>query len=196
MAGSLQDQLLGKGLIKKQKAKNIQTEKKRAVKQSRANNTELKDEAAELAKQAQEEQRRKSQELNKQRKDEAGQKEILAQIRQIITINSIEKSPKGTSEDDLSSYNFTHNKKIKTLYISAMNHDLVSRGVIAIATLEEGGEYHLIPAEAAKKINERKSDAIVLLNDFVSKDKDAKDSANQEDDDPYAGFEVPDDLMW
>jgi len=198
MAGSLQDQLLGAGLIKKQKAKNIQTAKKKAVKQSRANNTELKDEAAELAKKAQDEQRRKSQELNKQRKEEAEQKSVIAQIRQIITLNSIEKSPKGTSEDDLSSYNFTHHNKIKTLYVSVKNHELISRGVIAIATLEgsDGDEYHLIPAEAAKKINERNSEAVILLNDFVSKDKGTESESNQVEDDPYAGFEVPDDLMW
>lgn len=193
MAGSLQDQLLGKGLINKQKAKNIQTAKKKAVKQSRANNTELVDEAAELAKKAQAEQRQKSQDLNTQRKQEAEQKAILAQIRQIIELNSIHKAPKKMSEDELLTYNVTDDSKIKTLHVSPQNHDLISRGRIAIAKLFEGEHeaYYLIPAEAANKINERNSDAIVLLNDSRAQDSD---DANT--DDPYAEFQIPDDLMW
>jgi len=198
MAGSLQDQFLAAGLVKKQKAKNIQTAKKKAAKQSRANNTELVDEVGELAKQAQEEQRIKSQTLNKQHKAEAEKKAILAQIRQIITLNTIKKAPKEMADAELSTYNFTHNNKIKTLYVSPQNHDLVSRGIVAIASLEEAGSdvYHLIPAEAANKIKERNSEAIVLLNDFSSKEKSTNTDDLEKEDDPYADFEVPDDLMW
>ncbi len=137
MAGSLQDQLLGAGLIKKQKAKNIQTAKKKAVKQSRANKTELVDEAAELARKAQQEQRHKSQKLNEQLKREAEKKAILAQIRQIIEINQIANAPDKMSDDALTSYNFTDDTKIKTLHVSPQNHDLISRGIIAIAKLKE-----------------------------------------------------------
>lgn len=196
MAGSLQDQLLGAGLIKKQKAKNIQTAKKKAVKQSRANNTVLVDEAAELAKKAQEEQRRKSQQLNEQRKLEAEQKAIQAQIRQIIELNSIIKIKENAPEDSGVAYNFTDENKIKTLHVSTENRDLITSGRVAIAKLSEGtsagsGEtYHLIPAEAANKINERDSGSIVLLNDVSVQDN--KENSN----DPYADFQVPDDLMW
>ena len=192
MAGSLQDQFLAAGLIKKQKANNIKTEKKKAVKQSRANKTELVDEAAELAKKAQEEQRQKSQALNKEKKLAAEQKAIQAQIRQIIELNSIKKSPKDMPEDDLSAYNFTSDKKIKTLHVSLQNHDLISRGRIAIARLLNGSNesFYLIPAEAASKISERDNNVIVLLNDVSNDNKD------NNADDPYAEFEVPDDLMW
>ena len=192
MAGSLQDQFLAAGLIKKQKANNIKTAKKKAVKQSRANNTELVDEAAELAQKAQNEQRQKSQALNKEKKAESEQKAIQAQIRQIVELNSIEKAPKKMAEDDLSAYNFTSDKKIKTMHVSPQNHDLISRGKIAIALLMNGANevFHLIPREAASKISERDENVIVLLNDVSNQNQD--DDA----DDPYAGFEVPDDLMW
>ena len=196
MAGSLQDQLLGAGLIKKQKAKNIQTEKKKAAKQSRANNIELVDEAAELAKKAEEAQRLKSQQLNEQRKRDAEQTAVLAQIRQIITLNSIKKAPQKMPEDDLMAYNFSDENKIKTLHVSAQNHDLISRGKLAIARLSKGKQvdFHLIPAEAAKKISERNADAIVLLNDDSA--SPGSQSTGQKDEDPYADYEVPDDLMW
>ena len=193
MAGSLQDQLLGHGLIKKQKAKNIQTAKKKAVKQSRANKTELVDEAAELAKKAQEEQRRKSQALNAKRKKEAQEKAVLAQIRQIIALNSIEKAPQKMAEEELQAYNFTDNGKVRTLYTSPQNHELISNGSIAIAKQlnEQQESYTLIPANAANKIKERNENAIVLLNDPSTQDNNQTDK-----DDPYAGFKVPDDLMW
>ncbi len=195
MAGSLQDQFLAAGLIKKQKANNIKTAKKKAVKKSRANNTELVDEAAELAKKAQDEQRKKSQTLNKEKKLEAEQKSIHAQIRQIVELNSIKRHPKEMSEDDLSSYNFTSDKKIKTLHVSPQNHDLISRGRIAIAQLANSDKganesFYLIPAEAASKISERDSSIIVLLNDVVKQDEVGGEE------DPYAEFQVPDDLMW
>ncbi len=192
MAGSLQDQFLAAGLIKKQKANNIKTAKKKAVKKSRANNTELTDEAGDLATKAQEEQRSKSQALNKEKKLEAEQKSIQAQIRQIVELNSIEKAPNKMAEDDLSAYNFTRDKKIKTLHVSPQNHDLMSRGKIAIALIMNGENevFHLIPADAASKISERDESVIVLLND-------ASDQSQDDDaDDPYAEFEVPDDLMW
>jgi uncharacterized protein YaiL (DUF2058 family) len=205
MAGSLQDQFLAAGLIKKQKANNIKTAKKKAVKQSRANKTELVGEAAELANKAQEAQRKKSQDLNQKRKLESEKKSVQAQIRQIITLNSIDKAPKDLHEDELAKYNFTHNSKIKTLLVSSENHDLITRGVVAIVSLDASDnnkeiEYYLIPATAAQKINQRDSRIVVLLNDFLTKDGSNKvsdkGSNNTQEDDPYAGFEVPDDLMW
>lgn len=208
MAGSLQDQFLAAGLVKKQKAKNIQTAKKKAAKQSRANKTELVGEAAELANKAQQAQRKKSQDLNQQRKLESEKKSVQAQIRQIITLNSIEKAPKDLHEDELAKYNFTHMSKIKTLVVSSENHDLITRGVVAIVSLESSDNsdnkkeinYYLIPATAAQKINQRDSSIVVLLNDFLTKGgsnkASDKGSNNAQEDDPYAGFEVPDDLMW
>jgi len=182
---SLQDQLLGAGLINKQKAKKIQSAKKKAVNISRKTNVELKNKAADLAKKAEEEKRLRSQALNAKNKQEAEQKAIVAQIRQIIELNSIEKS-NGKEEQ---AYNFTDDSKIKTLYVSPKNHDWISLGRIAIAKLDQN--YHLIPKDAANKINERDDSFIVLLNDSTNTSADEVEA-----DDPYADFQIPDDLMW
>ena len=199
--GSLQDQLLGAGLIKKQDANNIKTAKKKQVKKSKETNTELKNEAAEAAEKARLEEQKKSQALNKQRKQEAEEKAAQAQIRQMIEINDIAKLDKKAPVDSELVYNFTDGSKIKTMLVSAENHKLITKGVIAIAKLEntdgdsqEEFSYHLIPAVAARKIIERDSSSIALLNDF----SESTDSSSSADDveDPYAGFEVPDDLMW
>ena len=50
-----------------------------------------------------------------------------------------------------------------------------------------GGGYEIIPREAALKIQERDASRIVLLNTHVE-EPDA--------DDPYAAYQIPDDLMW
>lgn len=184
MAGSLQDQLLGAGLIKAQDAKAIKTNKKKAEAKNRKNKVELDNEASELAEKAREEQRLKSQALNEQQKQEKLQKEIAAQIKQIITKSSIFKG-KG---DDLIAYNFTDFNKVKSLYVTTKNHDLIARGRVAIARLTN--EYYLIPAEAATKILERDEGSIVLLNDPKAQDDDMLE------DDPYADYQIPDDLMW
>ena len=179
MAGSLQDQLLGAGLIKAQKAKEIKTSKRKAKKKG-----EDTDEAAQLAKDAQDEQRRRSQALNAQRKQEAELKAIAAQVRQIIQMNSIERK----LNDDALVYNFTDDGKVKSLHMPGKLHDLVSRGRLAIARLDD--DYALIPSEAAQKIQERDAQAIVLLNDNSQPDP------AEDEDDPYADYKIPDDLMW
>jgi uncharacterized protein YaiL (DUF2058 family) len=78
------------------------------------------------------------------------------------------------------------------MHVSPQNHDLITRGKIAIARLLNGSNevFHLIPAEAASKISERDEKVIILLNDAPNQGEDVGV------DDPYAEFEVPDDLMW
>ncbi|CAA6827626.1 MAG: DUF2058 domain-containing protein [uncultured Thiotrichaceae bacterium] len=186
MAGSLQDQLLKAGLSDKKKAKKINSQKQKAQKQSRKDKTELRNEAAELAEKAMQAEKEKSQVLNEQRKQEAEQKAIAAQVRQIVEMNKIFAFGKG-KEDSAIAYNFSHAGKVKSLLVSSVNHDLISRGKIAIAVYGEG--YALIPAIAASKINERNAEAIVLLNDSQASDQ-------VDEDDPYADYQVPDDLMW
>ncbi|EKZ6239024.1 DUF2058 family protein, partial [Klebsiella pneumoniae] len=49
-------------------------------------------------------------------------------------------------------------------------------------------EYAIIPAVVAEKIAQRDASSIVL-HSALSQDE-------QDEDDPYADFKVPDDLMW
>lgn len=186
MAGSLQDQLLKAGLSDKKKAKKINAQKLKAQKESRKNKTELKNEAAELAEKALQAEREKSQALNAQHKLDAERKAIAAQVRQIVDMNKLFAFPKG-GEDSAIAYNFTHTNKVKSLLVSPVNHDHISRGKIAIVVY--GEEYALIPAIVAHKIQERDAEAIVLLNDAQADDQ-------VDEDDPYADYQVPDDLMW
>ena len=64
--------------------------------------------------------------------------------------------------------------------------DKLSRGKLGIVRLS--GKFELIPVEVAQKVMERAPHWPVVI---------AKVEADQPtEDDPYAAFKVPDDLMW
>ena len=83
-------------------------------------------------------------------------------------------------------YQFTDGKKIKKIYATAQLQTELVRGRLAIARLDDG--YELLPASAARKIMQRDEAAVILLNE--------SEPAAPGEEDPYAGYEIPDDLMW
>ena len=50
-----------------------------------------------------------------------------------------------------------------------------------------GGSFELLPAEAAEKVAAR--DAAIVIRPQQSEEK-------PDEDDPYADYQIPDDLMW
>jgi hypothetical protein len=85
-------------------------------------------------------------------------------------------------------YQFTDGTKIKKLYITQQLQNDLIKGRLAIAKLEGG--YELLPSQAAEKIMQRDAQVIVLLNRNESVEVD------EDEDDPYADYQIPDDLMW
>ncbi|MBY5994128.1 DUF2058 domain-containing protein [Ferrimonas balearica] len=173
---SLQDQLLKAGLVSKHDAKKANKAKHRALKSGKKVVNEAKADAA----QKRAEQAERDRQLNAERKAEAEQKALQAQIRQLITVNS---QPRAGGEV---AYNFSDNGKItKILVTPALQQGLVN-GQLAIARLDD--QYHLVAAAVAEKVAQRDDKAIVMLND--------KPENQPDEDDPYAEFQIPDDLMW
>jgi uncharacterized protein YaiL (DUF2058 family) len=83
-------------------------------------------------------------------------------------------------------FQFVDGKKIKKIHVTPKIQTELSRGRIAIARLE--GRYELLPAAAARKIMQRDETAILLLN--------TSEPVAAGEDDPYAAYQIPDDLMW
>jgi uncharacterized protein YaiL (DUF2058 family) len=88
--------------------------------------------------------------------------------------------------DDSIAYHFTDNNKVKTLYVSKDMWEQIVKGKLAIVKL--GKQYEIVPAEAALKIKARDEHGVIVCNESISS------KVNQ--DDPYADYQVPDDLMW
>ncbi len=177
MSKSLAEQLLKAGLGDAKKLKNIKKEQHKERVQA-GKNGQVINQAAVLAEQARQAQIARDRELNQQKKAEADRKSLIAQVKQLIEMNII------TDKGELG-FNFTDSNKIKKIYVSEKVHQQLVKGLIAIAKL--GEQYHLVPIQIAEKIQLRQPEAIVLLNQQDTK---------APEDDPYADFKIPDDLMW
>lgn len=177
MGNALQDQLLKAGLIDKSKAHQS---KKKQQRQQRAGDTSAADEVRRKAELARTEKAARDRQLNQQRQVEAQQKAIAAQIRQLIEMNQL------TDSTGEVVYNFTDGATIKRLHVSETIHKRLSCGQLAI--VRHDGGYGLVPLAVAAKIAERDQGVVVDLGEPTSEVVDG--------DDPYAEFQVPDDLMW
>lgn len=177
---SLQEQLLKAGLADEKKLKALQKEKKKQRRQQPKGTVQV-NEARERAQQAREEKAERDRQLNQQRHAEAQRKAIGAQIRQLVETNRLDRS---RCEVD---YQFVHDRKIKKILVDDLMTDQLARGRLAIVCLNE--QYDVIPEQVARKIMERDAEAVVVLHE-------RSEQPDQDEDDPYAGYEIPDDLMW
>lgn len=180
---SLQEQLLKAGMVDAKKAKKLKKEKrKQHNKAQHAGEKTEADKVKEAAVQALQEKTDKDKAQARERNELEQQKQIGHQIKQLILSNRVDK---GSGDN---SYQFSDNKKIKKIFVTLTLHKRLASGVLAIAELD--GSYELIPARIAEKIAERDPTRIKVLN-AASQSK-----TEVEEDDPYADYEIPDDLMW
>ncbi len=176
---SLQDQLLKAGLVDDKKTKQINKEKRKQAKQKKGKGQPQVDESKEQAKRTLAEKAEHNRQLNLERNKEADKKAIQAQIKQLIVTNKISR------EEGEIAYQFTDGKQIKKIYVTGLLQEQLVKGLIAIAKL--GQSYELVPAKVAEKIQQRDEGSIVVQNTKA-------EEVNE--DDPYADYKIPDDLMW
>ena len=176
---SLQEQLLKAGLVDKNKVKSVNQEKSKQKKVERRTGTQAVDEARLAAAETQRKHAERARELNAQRDAAATQKAIVAQIVQMVQKN---RQSKGAGDI---AYNFTHNGKIERIHVSAAVQAHLVAGRLVIVC--QGGGTELVPRIIADKIAERDASLVVRVN---------KPSTEVDADDPYAAFQIPDDLMW
>ncbi|EPG2187465.1 DUF2058 domain-containing protein [Enterobacter cloacae] len=175
---TLQEQMLKAGLVSSKKMAKVQ----RTAKKSRVQAREAR-EAVEENKKAQLE---RDKQLSEQQKQAVLAKEFKAQVKQLIEMNRITVA-KGNI-----TFNFTDGNLIKKIEVDKATQTQLINGRLAIARLVINAngdyEYAIIPAVVADKIAQRDADSIVL-NSALSQEE-------QDEDDPYADFKIPDDLMW
>jgi len=176
---SLQDQFLKTGLVDKNKAKLANQDKSKQKKVERRTGTQGVDEARLAALETQRKNAERVRDLNAQRDAAASQKAVLAQIVQLVN-----KNRQGKGAGDIA-YNFTHDQKIERIYVSAVVQGHLMAGRLVIVC--QGGATELVPRIIADKIAERDAALVVRVN---------KTSTEVDADDPYAAFQIPDDLMW
>lgn len=176
---SLQDQLLKSGLIDGKKAKQANKEKRKQQRAARSGGAPVEDSAKRAAAQARAEKVERDRALNAEREAAAQQNAIAAQIRQMVAQN---KQPRGNGDI---AHNFVFEKKIKKLYVTRTVHEHLAAGKLMIVLSE--GQFELVPRVIAEKIAERDPSAVI---------QPPADSGPVDEDDPYADYQIPDDLMW
>lgn len=174
MAVSLKDQLLKAGLADAKRARQADHARRQAAKGRSEGES-----AAELAQRARAEQAEKDREANRQLQLAQEQKAVVAQIRQLIERHRIVRS------GDIG-WQFTDGRKVKKLLVSADQQYQLTHGHVAI--VRNGDGYELVPTVVAEKIRQRDAEVIVLLN--------SRRQDEPAEDDPYADYPIPDDLMW
>jgi uncharacterized protein YaiL (DUF2058 family) len=179
MANSFGDQFLKAGLVNKTQLSKAQKSKKKQEKLRNKQKIEVVDEAALAARQAAEEKAARDRELNRRQKEQAERRAIQAQVRQLVELNRVPR------DDGELGYNFQDGKVVRKIFVTGAMHDKLARGLLAIARLDD--DYAVIPSAVAEKI---------MLRDVSCIVSNATTQLESGEDDPYADYKVPDDLMW
>jgi uncharacterized protein YaiL (DUF2058 family) len=179
VANSFGDQFLKAGLVNKARLNEAKKSKSRQEKLKHKQKIEVVDEAAEAARKAAAEKAARDRELNRQKKEELERKAVQAQIRQLIALNRVPR------EDGEVGYNFQDGAAIRKIFVTEAIRDRLARGWFAIARFDDG--YEVIPAAVAQKITQR--DPTCIVSQAASRQEHGED-------DPYADYQIPDDLMW
>ncbi|MBW6086054.1 DUF2058 domain-containing protein [Escherichia coli] len=176
---TLQEQLLKAGLVTSKKRRRWRERRKKSRVQAREARAAV-------------EENKKGHSLSvinslaNSKKQAALAKEYKAQVKQLIEMNRI-----TIANGDIG-FNFTDGNLIKKIFVDKLTQAQLINGRLAIARLlvdnNSEGEYAIIPASVADKIAQRDASSIVLHS--------ALSAEEQDEDDPYADFKVPDDLMW
>jgi uncharacterized protein len=182
---SLQEQLLKAGLTTKQKARQANSAQRKTNKQKRSgvdHGVSLQEQVQQDVAKSKAEKIAKDAALNADKKQQLEKKEQHLRIKQILEHRQLG-DIKGESE-----YNYSFNNKIKKLLVDAVTHKALVNGRLALCGWDEIS--YVVTAETAAKLAELDASVILVQNEKVIGDSDI------DDDDPYADYQIPDDLMW
>lgn len=176
---ALQAQLLKAGLIDQKKAKKLNKQTQHQQRLGQDDDATLK---AELA-QAQQQKIAKDQALNQEKQRILDEKALKANIEQMIQQHKIQ------DVDDEISYQFMDEQKIKKVYVSQQVYNALVNGSLLIARTQTQ-DYAYLPKALAERIEQKMSGFIINFN------QQQDNTQSTDEDDPYADYVIPDDLMW
>jgi uncharacterized protein YaiL (DUF2058 family) len=185
---SLQDQLLKAGLTTKQKARQANSDQRKTNKQKRsgvAHGASLQEQVQQDLAKAKAEKQAKDNALNESKQQQRAEKEQALRIKQILSHHQIN-NVFGESE-----YNYTFGNKIKKLSVNAVTHKALVNGRLALCGQYEGDDEitYIVTSETAEKVATLDASLILVQNDKAENDV-------VDEDDPYADYQIPDDMMW
>lgn len=180
MSKSLQDQLLKAGLVDNKQIQNVRKEQRKKNKSSgKKTNTPI-DENKIRAQQGARDKAERDRQLNLQRKEDSERKAKVAQALDLINKNKLDR----TNADH--TYQFIHNNKVRSILVTDSMRKQLSADRLAI--VKARGEYELVSIEISEKIKARDASIVISIA--------GTSTSSPIDGDPYADYQVPDDLIW
>jgi uncharacterized protein len=181
MGKSFKDQLLALGLVNDKQVKEVKKEQHRKKKQQVGRAAAVVDENLLLAREKAEKKRARDRELNLAREEKLRQRADQARIRQLVDEHRLTLPAEGQA------YRFPVQGKIHRIFVSGEIIQGLGEGRLGIIAVDQ--QFALVPREIAEKIREIDQQSCVSLNSPAEKKR-------ADPDDPYAAYQVPDDLMW
>lgn len=175
---ALQAQLLKAGLVDNKKAKKLTKQVQHEQRLGQNDDAALK---ADIDR-AKQEKIAKDQALNSEKQRILEEKALKASIIQMIKQHKVLQT-----EGDIA-YQFIDDNKIKKVYLSQQVYNALVSGSLVIAKDQES--YAYLPKALAEKID-HKMTGFILVNNNTEKNDQVTD-----EEDPYAAYVIPDDLMW
>jgi uncharacterized protein len=173
---ALQAQLLKAGLVDNKKAKKLSKQAVHEKRTGESNEAEIKA----SIEQAKQEKLAKEQAIEQQKKALIQEKELKAAIVQMINQHKIR-----DTDGDVP-YQFI-DEKIKKVYLNQQIYNALVAGSLVIA--KDQDSYAFLPKALADRIN-AKMEGFILVNNSESNEQ------TTDEEDPYAAYVIPDDLMW
>jgi len=174
---ALQAQLLKAGLVDNKKAKKLSKQAVHEQRTGQSNEAELK---AKIEKD-QQEKLAKDQALSLEKKLALDEKTLRASVIQMISHHKIKET------DGDVTYQFIDDSKIKKVYINQQIYNALVSGSLVVA--KDHDRYAFLPKALAERINEK-------LTGFILVNNSENTAEVTDEEDPYAAYVIPDDLMW
>lgn len=180
---ALQAQLLKAGLVDAKQAKKAQKQQQHQQKSGQNDQQHIK----QAVEQAQQQKQQRDRSLDQSKQHDLEQRSLKANISQMIKQHQLQ-----PIEGDIG-YQFIDNidNRIKKIYVNQKIYNALVAGSAQISRLHDQqiGNYAVLPRALADKIEQR-------MAGFVIQGHAQKQDQTTVEDDPYAAYVIPDDLMW
>jgi len=167
MKGSLQEQMLKSGLIDEDRLNSAKKQTKKPAKKKRKASAKRPPRVTTTTKPAVVE-------------DPKKQKELRVEVKKLL------RSYKLNDKSGEIAYNYTVNNQIKRFYVNEKQQKELIDGKLSIANWNEIS--YLIPTSSVEELRTLYPKIDIYINEA---DKNTLDK-----DDPYAAYEIPDDIKW
>ena len=180
MGKTLLDQLKKTGLVDSKKARQIKKEQHTKKKKKKGKGGNQTSAIQKEALKYQADKKAKDKALNQKKREEEQKRSHQAQLKQLIENKRI------SEKDGDIRFHFSDGSKVERLHVTEKTQEQLTGGQLGIVKWQN--QYHIIPKDVAQKIQQQEPAALLFLSDG--------EKTSKTNDDPYAQYTVPDDLMW